>query len=146
LQGVANTLCAQGFDLAALSVTPGLSVGELDDPEHWWPTEEVNRLWALAVERSGNSAVALSIRIWLDRIITARSAMPRCRVLICSRGLERLIRYLRIVSDAVSISLDRQAKIGHRHFAKYGYRLDSALIPPERVWGRQRRAILMTAG
>jgi AraC-like DNA-binding protein len=106
LQGVANTLRAQGLDLAALFRDAGLSVAELDDPEHRWPTEEVNRLWALAVERSGNPAVALTNPHLArpDHYGVVGYAMMSSPDLLT--GLERLIRYLRIVSDAVSISLD----------------------------------------
>lgn len=105
VRGVANTLAAQGLDVASLFADAGLSATLLKDAEQRWPTEQVSRLWQLAAERSGNPAVALASP-HLARpdhyglVGYAMMSSPDLRT-----GLERLIRYLRIVSDAAVISL-----------------------------------------
>ena len=107
MRGVANTLAVQGLDAAALFQEAGLSVAQLEDADHRWPSEQVNRLWALAAKRSGNPAVALA-NPHLARPdhygVVGYAMMSSPDLLI---GLERLIRYLCIVSDAAVIRLDR---------------------------------------
>lgn len=105
IRGVANTLSSQGLDAAALFEEAGLSIEDLNDCEYRWPTEQVNRLWALAAERSGNPAIALASP-HLARpdhygvVGYAMMSSPDLRT-----GLERLIRYLCLVSDAAEIGL-----------------------------------------
>src|SRR3569832_2943133 len=60
MRGVAATLTSQGLDAAALFTEAGLSIDDLEDPDHRWPTESVSRLWSLAAERSANPAVAFT--------------------------------------------------------------------------------------
>lgn len=106
MRGVANTLSSQGLDAAALFKEAGLAIKELDDCEHRWPAEEVNRLWALAAERSGNPAVALANPHLArpDHYGVVGYAMMSSHDL--RTGLERMIRYLCLVSDAAEIVLD----------------------------------------
>lgn len=110
LRGVANTLQSQGLDATALFREAGLSIEELDDPDQRWPTDNVSRLWSLAVERSGNPAVALA-NPHLARPdhygVVGYAMMSSPNLMI---GLERLIRYLCIVSDAASMGLDQDRR------------------------------------
>jgi AraC-like DNA-binding protein len=105
IRGVATTLEAQGLDVAALFAEAGLSLAGLDDPDRRWPTERVSLLWSLAVERSGNPAVAL-VNPHVARPahygVVGYAMMSSPDLLV---SLERLVRYLRIVSDAATISL-----------------------------------------
>jgi AraC-like DNA-binding protein len=107
MRGVANTLTAQGLDAAALFAEAGLSIEGLKDADRRWPTEEASRLWALAAERSGNPDVAL-FNPHLPRpdqygvvgyVMMSSSDLRE--------GLTRLIRYLCIVSDAATITLEQ---------------------------------------
>jgi len=129
VRGVSNTLAAQGLDVASLFAEAGLSLASLDDPEHRWPTDQVSSLWCIAVERSGNPGVALA-NPHLARpahygvVGYAMMSSPDLMT-----GLGRLIRYLRIVSDAALISLEPH-KEGH------WVRLD--LVRGERAVPRQR--------
>lgn len=105
IRGVANTLTAQGLDAASLFKDAGLDLAVPDDQDRRWPTERVSLLWCLAVERSGDPAVALK-----NPHVAASSHYGVVGYTMMSSpdlrtGLERLIRYLRIVSDAASISL-----------------------------------------
>ncbi len=105
LRGVADTFAAQGLDVAALFVEAGIDPGALHDAERRWPTESVNLLWALAAQRSGNPALALANPTAVDpgHYGVVGYAMMSSPDLLT--GIERLIRYLRLVSDAALISL-----------------------------------------
>jgi AraC-like DNA-binding protein len=105
IRGVVNTLQAQGLDIPELFADANLSLAALEDPDKRWPTEQVNRLWTLAVERSGNPAIALGDPHLArpDHYGVVGYAMMSSADL--STGLCRLMRYLRIVSDAAMIVL-----------------------------------------
>ncbi len=109
MRGVASTLSSQGLDAAALFAEVGLSIADLDDPDHRWPTENTSRLWVLAAERSGNPAVALSDwhRARPDLYSFVGYTMMSSPDLIT--GLRRLIRYHRLISDASTIGLEQAA-------------------------------------
>jgi AraC-like DNA-binding protein len=107
MRGVANTFASVGLDAPALFADAQLPFGKLDDMDYRWPTEKVNRLWTLAVERSGNPAIALA---------NCRTARPDqygvvSYVMLSSpdlqTGLERLVRFLCLVSDAASIVIEK---------------------------------------
>jgi AraC-like DNA-binding protein len=106
MRGVANTLTAQGMDAAALFAEAGLSISDLDDPDYRWPTEGASRLWAIAAERSGNPDIALfdPHKPRPDQYGVVSYVMMSSPDL--QTGLVRLIRYLCIVSDAVTITLE----------------------------------------
>ena len=80
------------------------------------PTEKISRLWELAVERSGNPAIGLA------QYEVARPAsfdvvgyaMMSCADL--RAAFERLIRYMLILSDALTMTLSKE---------KGGYRIPS---------------------
>ena len=107
MRGVAKTFESQGLDVAALFADAQLPIDCLEDPDYRWPTEKVNRLWILAVERSGNPAIALSN----PHVARPDQYGVVSYVMLSSpdlfTGLERLIRYLCLVSDAASIALDK---------------------------------------
>jgi len=105
MRGVAQTLAAQGLDAAALFTQAGLDLTGLDDADRRWPTEAVSRLWQLAEQRCGNPAQALmgpplQAPAHYGVVGYAMMSSPQLRT-----ALERLVRYLRLVSDAASISL-----------------------------------------
>lgn len=105
LRGVADALAGQGLDVPALFEEAGIDPGSLLDAERRWPTEIINRLWSLAAQRSGNPAIALANPHTVDPGhygVVGYVMMSSANLLT---GLERLIRYLRLVSDAASISL-----------------------------------------
>src|SRR5271168_1225251 len=106
MRGVANTLTAEGLDAPALFSELGLSIEHLDDPDYRWPTEEASRIWTLAAERSGNPDIGLS-NPHLPRPdqygIVGYAMMSSPNLLT---GLTRLIRYICLVSDAVTITLE----------------------------------------
>ncbi|MDB5860629.1 MAG: putative Transcriptional regulator, AraC/XylS family [Ramlibacter sp.] len=105
LRGVADALAGQGMDVPALFLEAGIDPSALDDADRRWPTETVNCLWSMAARRSGNPAIALANPQAVDPGhygVVGYAMMSSSNLLT---GLERLIRYLGLVSDAASISL-----------------------------------------
>jgi hypothetical protein len=60
VKGIAEMLAAEGLDARALLVAAGIDPAALDAPAARLATEQISRLWELAVERSGNPAIALA--------------------------------------------------------------------------------------
>ena len=60
VKGVAETLKAEGLDVAALFHDARLDTTALSDPDSRFRTERVSLLWQLAVARSGNLAIGLA--------------------------------------------------------------------------------------
>jgi AraC-like DNA-binding protein len=106
MRSVANTLSAQGLDAAALFAEAGLAIRNLDDCDFRWPTEGASRLWAIAAERAGNPDIGL-FNPHVPRpdhyglVGYAMMSSPDLET-----GLVRLIRYVCLVSDAVTITLE----------------------------------------
>ncbi|OPY95528.1 AraC family transcriptional regulator [Bradyrhizobium sacchari] len=106
MRGVANTLQQQGLDSAALFGEVGLSIKDLDDPDFRWPTEEISRLWTLAAERSGNPDIGL-----FDPHLPRPDQYGLVGYVMMSSpdlltGLTRFIRYICLVSDALTATLE----------------------------------------
>lgn len=104
VRGVAGTLAAQGLPVEDLFRELGIELGP-GDSDRRWATDTMSRLWSLAAERAGNPDVAL---------VNPHVAQPAHYGIVgyammsspdLEGGLVRLIRYLRIVSDAATISL-----------------------------------------
>ena len=91
--------------MPALMRAVGIDPAVLDDPDGRIPTDQISALWALAVERSGNSAVGLSAAGkagpgGFDLVGYAMMSVPDLRGV-----LERICRYVRIVSDAADMEV-----------------------------------------
>jgi hypothetical protein len=108
VRGIADMLAAEGLDARALLVAAGIAPAALHAPDARLPTEKISRLWELAVERSGNPAIGLA----QHHVVRPASfdvvgyTMMSCANL---RGaFERLIRYLLILSDALTMTLSEE--------------------------------------
>ena len=129
VKGIAEMLAAEGLDVRALLAAAEIDLAALDAPGARLPTENISRLWELAVERSGNPAIALA------QHQVARPAsfdvvgysMMSCADL--RSAFERLIRYLLILSDALNMTMREEAR---------GYRVTFVLFGGERPVPRQR--------
>jgi len=113
VKGVAETLKAAGLDVAALFDEAGLDAAALSDPDSRFPTEKVSLLWQLAVARSGDPAIGLAN----SNIVKAASFDVVAYTMMSSPNLlsvlERLSRYVGIVSDAASLVITEDNE-GHR--------------------------------
>src|SRR5215831_2055510 len=105
VKGVVEALKAEGLDVAALLDESGLEAASVGDPDSRFPTERVSLLWQLAVARSGNPAIGLANSnvakpASFDLVGYAMMSSPHLLGI-----LERLSRYVAIVSDAASLAV-----------------------------------------
>ncbi|HWE25390.1 MAG TPA: AraC family transcriptional regulator, partial [Myxococcales bacterium] len=104
VRGIAEMLAREGFDSGELLAAAGIDKAALDAPGARLSTEKVSRLWEVAAERSGNPAIALA----QHQVARPQSfdvvgyAMMSCANL--QEALERLLRYLRVLSDALTMT------------------------------------------
>jgi AraC-like DNA-binding protein len=105
VRGVADTLSAAGLEAVALLGEAGIDATALSDPDSRFPTERVSLLWQLAVARSGDPAIGLAN--WaavkpgsFDTIAYTMMSSANLRDM-----LERLVRYVGVVSDAASVAV-----------------------------------------
>src|SRR5262245_12062503 len=129
VKGIAEMLAAEGLDVGLLLAAAGIDPAALESAGARLPSEKISRLWELAVERSGNPAIGLA------QHHVARPAsfdvvgytMMSCADL---RGaFERLIRYLLILSDALTMTMREEDT---------GFRLTFILFGGDRPVPRQR--------
>jgi AraC-like DNA-binding protein len=103
VKGIAETLKAEGLDVVALFHEAGLNTKALSDPDSRYPTERVSLLWQRAVVRSGNPAIGLAN----SNVVKPASFDVVAYTMMSSPHLlgvlERLNRYVAIVSDAATI-------------------------------------------
>jgi AraC-like DNA-binding protein len=106
VRGITEMLAAEGMDPAPLLAEAEIDPAALADPDGRIDTERVSRLWEAAAARSSNPALGLA----QHQVVRPASfdvvgyTMMSCADL---RGaFERLVRYLRILSDAMTILLD----------------------------------------
>jgi AraC-like DNA-binding protein len=129
VKGVAEMLAAEGLDVRTLLAAADIDPAALDAPGARLPSEKISLLWELAAERSGNPAIALA----QHQVARPASfdvvgyAMMSCANL---RGaFERLIRYLLILSDALTMTMSEESA---------GYRVTFVLFGGARPVPRQR--------
>jgi AraC-like DNA-binding protein len=129
VKGVVETLKAEGLDAAALLDEAGLDIAALSNPDSRFPTERVSLLWELAVARSGNPAIGLLH----SNLVKPASFDVVAYVLMSSPNLlgilERVVRYVSILSDAASIVVTEHHE---------GYRMTLELFGGGRSVPRQR--------
>src|SRR5262245_57193988 len=129
VKSIAEMLAAEGLDVRALLGAAGIDPAALDSPGARLSTEKISRLWELAAERSGNTAIGLA----QHHVARPASfdvvgyAMMSCADL---RGaFERLVRYLLILSDALTLTIGEEPA---------GYRVIFLLFGGDRPVPRQR--------
>jgi AraC-like DNA-binding protein len=129
VKGIGEMLAAEGLDVDALFAAADIDRSALHAPGARLVSEKISRLWELAVERSGNPAIALA------QHQTARPAsfdvvgyaMMSCADL--RSAFERLIRYMLILSDALTMTMTEE---------RDGYRLTFVLSGGSRPVPRPR--------
>ena len=135
VRGIVEMLSSEGLDVRALLDAAAIDPVALNAPDGRIPTEKISRLWELAAERSGNPALGLA------QHQVARPAsfdvvgytMMSCANL--NGALERLKRFMLILSDALTMHLDDERK---------GVRMWFELFGGGRSVPRQRIEFIMT--
>jgi len=129
VKGIAEMLVTEGIDARALFAGAGIDFAALDASGARLPTEKISRLWELAAERSGDPAIGLA----QHRVAKPAAfdvvgyTMMSCANLL--DGFERLVRYLLILSDALTMILNEE---------RGAYRVTFELFGGERPVPRQR--------
>jgi AraC-like DNA-binding protein len=105
VKGIVEALRVEGLDVAALLDEAGLDAALLGDPDARFATERVSLLWQVAVARSGNPAIGLANSNVakpgsFDLVGYAMMSSPHLLGI-----LERLSRYVAVVSDAASVAI-----------------------------------------
>ena len=129
VRGIADMLAAEGLDARGLLLAAGIDPAALDATGARLPTEKISHLWELAVERSRNPALGLAQH---QIVRPAAFDVVGYTMLSCDnlRGaFERLVRYLLILSDALSMTVSED---GER------YRIAFELFGGDRPVPRQR--------
>jgi AraC-like DNA-binding protein len=129
VKGIAEMLAAEGLDVRVLLDAAGIDPAALESQGARLPTEKISHLWELAVERSGNPAIGLA----QHHVVRPASfdvvgySMMSCADL--RSAFERLIRYLLILSDALTMTMSEE---------RVGYRVTFVLFGGDRPVPRQR--------
>src|ERR1700742_4190535 len=104
VKGMAELLAAEGLDVPSLFAAAGIDPCALEGPSARLQTEKISHLWELAVERSRNPALALAQH---EVARPASFDVVGYTMMSCAdlRGaFDRLIRYLLILSDALTMT------------------------------------------
>jgi AraC-like DNA-binding protein len=109
VRGIVELFEALGLDVPALFRDAGLDIPQLEARETRFPPDKISTLWELAALRSGNPYVGLALPevvhpASFDMVVHLMMTCPNLRT-----GIERLLRYIRIVSDAADMSLHEEA-------------------------------------
>ncbi|MGZ5234661.1 MAG: AraC family transcriptional regulator, partial [Burkholderiales bacterium] len=129
VKGIAEMLAAESLDVGALFAAAGIDPATLDTPGARVPTEKVSLLWELAVKRSGNPAIAL---VQHDVVRPASFDVVGYAMMSCAdlhSAFERLIRYMLILSDVLTMTIQEE---------RDGYRITFVLLGGDRPLPRQR--------
>jgi AraC-like DNA-binding protein len=129
VKGIADLLVAEGLDVGQLFASAKIDAAALDKPSARVPSEKVSHLWELAVQKAGNPALSLAQH---QVVRPAAFDVVGYTMMTCAdlRGaFERLIRYMLILSDALTLTM---------HEEPGGYRLTFVLFGGDRPIPRQR--------
>jgi AraC-like DNA-binding protein len=130
VRGVVDVFRAEGLDVQALFRDAALDIGVLDDPAGRFSIDDVSTLWEIAVARSGKATLGLSkeLAITHGNLGLVRYAMMACPTLLAA--LERLVRYMNVVSNAATFSLTEDAG---GHWFELGHQGGERPVPRQRV-------------
>ena len=119
VRGVVDMFRAEGLDAQALFRDASLDIAVLNDPDGRLSIDDVSALWEMAVARSGKTTLGLSraLAVTYGSLGVVRYAMMACPTLLVA--LERLVRYMNVVSNAATFALTEDAEgcwfeLGHR--------------------------------
>jgi AraC-like DNA-binding protein len=102
-----RTLQSRGLDTAALLRRAGLEPAMLQDPNGRVPVRSMSRLWALAVEESGDPCLGLKAAAFIQPATFHGLGMALLASQNLGDALQRSARFSRIVSSAADITIER---------------------------------------
>ncbi len=131
VRGIIDSLERTGLDVRLILTEAGIDAAAVEDPVARFPSERISLLWERAAAYSGNPAIGLAmprapILSLYDAVGYAMMSSPN---LLAS--VERLVRYLRVVSDAATVQLADAGGAGYRiSFVLFG---GGRPVPRQRV-------------
>ena len=130
VKGVVEMFAAEGLDVDELFEMAGLDIASLNDPAMRFLIDDVSLLWELAVARSGKATLGLSRELTMTygNLDVVAFAMMTCQTLL--EGLNRLARYMNVVSDAATFALTPTAG---GHWLELGHLGGERPVPRQRV-------------
>ena len=130
MKGVLELFASQGLNVAELCDAAGIKLKNLEDPTYRCPTENVSALWEIAIARSKNQDLALMATHLVQpaNFEAVGYVMMSCASI--RAALDRLTRYLRIVSDAARIEVVERNGLYWIEAEIHG---GDAPIPPQRL-------------
>ncbi len=93
------------MDSARLFAEAGLDIAALADAQARYPVVNTNRLWQLAVHETGDAAFGLTVARQSGPLTFHALGYSLSASATLKDAFERLLRYFRVVSDGVEISL-----------------------------------------
>lgn len=130
LRGVAGMFAAEGVDVPAVFAQAGLDHRALDDPDARFPADTISLLWELAVARSGKPQLGLQRALAASHGNLGEVGFAMLSSATLLDGLERLARYLAVVSDAATLQLQPDAR---GHWLVMGHTGAARPVPRQRV-------------
>ncbi|MGJ7544652.1 AraC family transcriptional regulator [Variovorax sp. LT1R16] len=109
VRGIVEALSATGLDMKRLCAEAAIDDTALADASAVYPTEKITLLWQLAVARSGDAAIALRAADGVRPAIFGVVGYAMMSSANLSAALERLIRYLQIISHAADVRSEMQS-------------------------------------
>ena len=130
VRGIVELLRSEGLDASAALAAAGIEEASLHAPGARVPTDRISTLWDVAVRLSGNPAIAVSRP---DVVRTASFDVVGYAMMSCANlkdAFDRLVRYLRILSDALTLT---QSEDGGRYRLGFDLRGDERAVPRQRL-------------
>lgn len=103
VRGIVEALSATGLDMKRLCAEAAIDDPTLADASAVYSTEAITRVWQLAVAQSGDPAIALRAAQGVRPAIFGLVGYVMMSSANLATALERLIRYLRIISHAAAV-------------------------------------------
>lgn len=106
VRGLLEALGTSGLDTDSLSRDAGLDLSALERAGQDCPTEKISLLWQLAQEKSGDPAIGLASQ---NTVLAANFGVVGYAMMSSAdllSGMNRLIRFMRIVSDATTLTIE----------------------------------------
>ncbi|HKY92586.1 MAG TPA: AraC family transcriptional regulator [Nevskiaceae bacterium] len=101
-----RTLDARGIDGKALLQRAGLDPGLVKEPNGRTPVSAMSRLWRLAVEESNDPCLGLKVSAFVQPATFHSLGLALLASENLADALQRSARFLRIVSNAVDVTLE----------------------------------------
>ena len=102
-----------GCDSNALLREAGMDLKALDDPNARYPLAQTRKLWRLAVQATGDSALGLKVASEVSQTTFHALGYTVLASTTLKEAFERIVRYYRLATDAAAPRLVRQGEEYH---------------------------------